>query len=441
MKQFVVILFAVVLVTVVGLDRTFGSGFQLPEQGIAAMGQGNAFVGQADDPSAVYYNPAGILQLEGTQATLGSTLIHPSITFTNQNTSLSTIGPTGPPGRETDEKDMFFLLPHLYVTHRLTDKLGFGFGAFIPFGLTTEWPSDWEGRFISYRAVLNSYYFNPVVAFEPEPGLMLSAGIQVVYSTVELRRKTDLTPLGIPAGFEGNLEVKNVDGSGVGYNLGALVPLSEKNKLGLTFRSPVKIHYKGDADFSVPSGFGIEPLFPDGGVTTDITMPAIFEVGLTNQSFSKLTLSADLQWVGWSSFKSLNLDFENNTAAVTDSSFPKNWNDVINFRLGAEYELSPSLALRMGYVWDPTPVPPETLDTLLPDNNRHNVSIGLGYKSGPITVDLAYMAIIFPARNVNNCLNTVTGDCTTGPPFGQYTQVGKYESFAHIGGLSFSYHF
>ncbi len=440
-------LFAIVFVIVIGSDRAFAAGFQLPEQGIAAMGQGNAFVGQADDPSAVYYNPAGILQLKGTQVTLGSTLIHPSITFTNQSTSLSapsTLGSNlcnGAPctGKETDEKDMLFILPHFYLTHRLTDKLGFGFGAFIPFGLTTEWPSDWEGRFISYRAAVNSYYFNPVVAFEPQPGFMLSAGIQVVYSTAELRRKLDLTPLGIPAGNEGNLEIKDADGTGVGYNLGMLIPLTEKNKLGVTFRSPVKIHYEGEADFSVPPGFGIEPLFPDGGVSTDITMPAIFEVGLTNQSFSKWKLSFDLQWVGWSSFKSLSLDFENNTSilgipVVADTSVPKNWNDVINFRFGAEYELSPALALRMGYVWDPTPVPPETLDTLLPDNNRHDVSIGLGYKSGPITVDLAYMAIIFPARNVNNPLPVDSVGTT-------YNQVGKYESFAHIAGLSFSYHF
>ncbi|MCI0528658.1 MAG: outer membrane protein transport protein, partial [Nitrospira sp.] len=390
--QQIVVLFALVFSILIGSDRVFAAGFQLPEQGIAAMGQGDAFVGQADDPSAVYYNPAGILQLEGTQATLGATLIHPSTTFTNQSTSLSTIGPTGPSGRETDEKEMYFLLPHLYVTHRLTDKLGFGFGTFIPFGLTTEWPSNWEGRFISYRAAINSYYFNPVVAFQPEPGLMLSAGIQLVHSTAEVRRKIDLTPLivlgCVPCvGAEGDLDLKDADGDGWGYNLGALVPLSEKNKLGVTFRSPVRIHYKGDADFTIPGAIPapFAALFPDGEVSTDITMPGIFEVGLTNQSFSKWTLSFDLQWVGWSSFKTLSLDFANDPGGILDNSVPKNWNDVINFRLGAEYELSSALALRMGYVWDPTPVPPETLDTLLPDNNRHDVSIGLGYKSGPIS--------------------------------------------------------
>jgi long-chain fatty acid transport protein len=163
-------------------------------------------------------------------------------------------------------------------------------------------------------------------------------------------------------------------------------------------------------------------------------MPGIFEVGLTNQALSNLTLSFDLQWVGWSSFRSLSLDFENDPGGILDSSVPKNWNDVINFRLGAEYELSEALALRMGYVWDPTPVPPETLDTLLPDSNRHDVSIGLGYKSGSISVDLAYMAIILPARNVSNTLPVDSVGTT-------YTQVGKYESLAHIGGLSLSYHF
>ncbi len=353
----------------------YGAGFQLPEQGIAAMGQANAFVAQADDPSAVYYNPAGILQLEGTQTTLGTTLISTSMKFTNTSTSLtapSTLGTLGFSGKETDAEDLLFVLPHLYVTHRVNDRWGLGLGLFSPFGLATEWPQDWEGRFVSYQIELGTMYVNPVVAFSPSPGLTFSAGLQYVYSTVELKRRLDLSPLG-PLG-EGNLAIEDGSGDGWGYNFALLVKLNEQNTLGAAFRSQVNVDYEGDAKFSVPPI--VAALFPDGPVRTDVAMPSIFEIGLANRSISDLTLSFDLQWVGWSSISHLSLDFENNTAAVTDTADPRNWNDTLRILAGAEYALTPNWDVRLGYVWDPTPVPPETLDTLLPDNNRHDVSVG-----------------------------------------------------------------
>jgi long-chain fatty acid transport protein len=203
---------------------------------------------------------------------------------------------------------------------------------------------------------------------------------------------------------------------------------------GFSYRSAVDIEYKGDANFTVPSGFGIEPFFPDGDAETEITMPAILEVGWTNRSVQDLTVSLDLQWIGWSSFDELNIDFENNTPAVGDSNNPRDWKNTLAIRLGAEYQTrQPGVTLRAGYAYDPTPVPDKTVDTLLPDSDRHDVSVGLGYKSGPFSLDLAYMAILFVDRDVDNSLPLNAAQ--------SYNQKGTYEGFAHIIAIGLNYSF
>src|SRR5713101_2163795 len=50
----------------------FGVGSRIPNQDPEAIARGNAFVATADNPSAMYYNPAGISQLEGQNVQVGS---------------------------------------------------------------------------------------------------------------------------------------------------------------------------------------------------------------------------------------------------------------------------------------------------------------------------------------------------------------------------------
>lgn len=52
-------------------------------QGAAAAGQGNAFSAQADDASAIHYNPAGMTQLSGIQMLFNTHLVGGSVKFTS----------------------------------------------------------------------------------------------------------------------------------------------------------------------------------------------------------------------------------------------------------------------------------------------------------------------------------------------------------------------
>ena len=61
--------------------NSFGIGFYNPDQAARAQGLADAFVAQADDPSALFYNPAGIVQLPGTQILGGGHLVWPKIEY------------------------------------------------------------------------------------------------------------------------------------------------------------------------------------------------------------------------------------------------------------------------------------------------------------------------------------------------------------------------
>ncbi|HET8759788.1 MAG TPA: outer membrane protein transport protein, partial [Nitrospiria bacterium] len=57
--------------------RLLAAGFSVTAQGAAASGKSGAFTAQADDPSALYYNPAGITQLKTTELLVGTSIIVP----------------------------------------------------------------------------------------------------------------------------------------------------------------------------------------------------------------------------------------------------------------------------------------------------------------------------------------------------------------------------
>lgn len=118
-----------VALSIIGITTSlaYSNGFQINEQGAKALGMGGAFVAQADDPSAVYFNPAGITQLEKFQFSIGISPITPSATFKSDQT-----------GKDTDAKKQTFYIPNFYATLKMTDSLSFGLGAFSNFGLATE---------------------------------------------------------------------------------------------------------------------------------------------------------------------------------------------------------------------------------------------------------------------------------------------------------------
>lgn len=380
----------------------FGAGFKLDVHSSRATGMGGAVTSFFDDPSAIYFNPAGIAGRKGFAAELGVTLIVPMLSFTNAETGVQTSGPlkVSPP-------------PHGYLTFGITEDLAIGVGVFSPYGASGSWPADWEGRFKAISSSLQMFDINPTIAYRIHPRLKLGAGFNAVRGTVLIERGLNFIDT------EGSVALGGGTW-GFGWNIGAQVEIVE-NRLffGATYRSPVTMKFEGRAHFeNVPVEFGGR--LKDQTINAQVILPTQANFGLMVQPMDNLRISLDGDYVEWSSFTDLTINFENPDLTVP---LRKSWVDQVSVHLGGELNVTKSVAVRLGFVYDPTPSPRSTLTPDLPDSNRIKVTAGVGWQhQSGFGVDLGYQFVI------------LTGSESFAPGF-----EGRYSGTAQVVGLTLSY--
>jgi len=222
---------------------------------------------------------------------------------------------------------------------------------------------------------------------------------------------------------DGKMKLEGI-GGGWGYNFGILFIPHEKISIGLAYRSRIKITHEGKIKLKniAPD---LQPLFGGSSFETDAETPAefpeIISFGIAYRLTRDWTLSFDLEWFGWSSFKESELEIEDEIpeANLTSGSAPLDWKDAWTVKAGAEYQINERLSLRAGYAYVQTQVPEHTLDAYTPDSNQHNFSLGLGYRINTLILDFFYMAGFFEDRVADNAILS-----------------GTYENFVHYAGFS-----
>ncbi|MBW7888903.1 MAG: outer membrane protein transport protein [Bacteroidetes bacterium] len=386
-------------------------GFQLNEHGARAMAQGGAWAARAYDASAIYFNPAGLAFQNGTQLYLGSTIIVPSMTF---------FGPL-PSVKETKMVDQIFPPINLYGTYAVTEDLHVGLGVNNPFGLGTEWPDNWVGNQLSVKVDLQSFFITPTVAYKINDQLSVGAGFNVVTGSVTLSRYF------IP----GVKVALDLSATGYGFNLGAQYKVSDDLSLGASYRSSVKLDATGTAKFT-PS---IPGSTPDGDAAASIELPSTAFLGVAYKVMDNLEVEADYQYVGWSSYKTLIIEFKKDPSK--NSVNPKDYQNTYILRIGGEYTMD-QFQFRAGYIYDHTPVETKHVDPLLPDANRNGINIGLGYKiTNNLNIDFSYMYLKFNQRTVTGTDFDNNGN--PGQTYGDFD--GTYQASANLFGLNIGYSF
>lgn len=396
-------------------------GFSVYEQGTCAMATGGATVAQpCGDASSIFFNPAGLLDTEGITLSAGATLIAAQGSFTSDYTHT-----------ETDLQNDPIPAPHLYGTWRASPELAVGLGVFVPYGLETQWPANWDGAFEGYDNGVESIYIQPTVAYQVTDRIRVGGGPILGIGSVTLNQRLDasqqqvqgsdtetpdddvyLADLGVP--FHTAFADASLEGNGaIGYggHIGVTVEASDRLRFGARFMTPVTFTYDGEAtfeqvdtglqlpdnnpitgssrslDFVLESAFVNGPLV-DQSVETELTMPAQLVAGLAVDITDRLLVKADYQWTGWSSFDTIPLDFEED---ALDQNRREGYDNTHAARIGASYALTDALTLRGGYLYNQAAAPDRTVTPLLPEADRNHITAGLGWRATEaVEVNVAY---------------------------------------------------
>src|SRR5258706_779381 len=276
----------------------WAGGYYIPHQTARGVGLSNALTGGVDDPSAVYYNPAALGEVEGNQLLLSGSYI-------NVVSSVESGGErAGNSGRHN-------LTGSLFGNYHVpgTD-LNLGLGIYSPFGLATSYSADFT-RFAAHDSQLKTYYLTPALSWDPSPYFSVGGGASYIHASALLSRSLCFDPVfGCtgPTFFprEEKIRLKDTDNT-YGFNVGALLKPIEKIKIGFSYRGQADLHFD-NARARLKGDFG--PLNTRADVRP-IPLPWILNVGL----FYQITPASGAELVyerqGWSKFKDITVKFPN----------------------------------------------------------------------------------------------------------------------------------
>jgi long-chain fatty acid transport protein len=408
---------------------SFGAGFALFEHGTRAVALGGAFGATADDPTALYFNPAGIA-FQGAGYAVGVYFITESSTFDGAN-------PYPGEGYSVDMKKQIFYPVHLYYTSEITNDLHWGIGVYNPFGLGTWWPDDYAGKYITKRVDLKVFNINPNLSYKFSDAFAVAVGVDYFYSNLSLTRSISsqaVNPYTQQVAEIGQVHLYTDFQGGWGWNAAFLAKLGGGVSLGASYRSNVTINYKGNASFiQFPTGYAdfdaiVASQIPFGqqpSAETSIEYPTEARLALAWHG-QKWGVEADYVKMGWSSFKELPITLPD--YPQLSSVREENYEDSATYRLGIEYKHSDKIWWQLGGVYDKTPVPTASVSPLLPDADRKGVSLGASVAlSAKTRLDISYFYLKFSDRSTEG-----------GDPDGYN---GAYQTSANLFGFTLVHRF
>jgi len=435
--------------------------FRIFDQSASGTAQGGAFAAQADDASAIYYNPAGMTQLNGVQTSFGALFAGGHTTYTS-------------PAGQTVKGDFAgsFAIPppiNLYVSANLKDvgftalgNLSAGLGIVSPFGILYRYPDDGPFATAVTRQSLPLIDIKPTLAYKLNDQLAFGIGADIYTFASFWGSGQSVTKFNSsggpglpPAGTR--MEV-NGGGTAAGFNLSLLYtpfrnaegkPLAN---VAVMYRTQATLHLNGN-------------LLANGGLVADasttLVLPQVLTGGIAiwpvRNPDHEWKLELDVDMTGWKSVRNTDVHLSNGTTIP----FAQNWRNSYTTMIGTEYKwlAFPRLpawevALRGGYWHSQTPIPDSSFLPTVPDADQHAVSVGLGllckkkgrflglvecgtpeggiFRPSAIGVDFAYQAIFYETRTVSGNQNPVAIPGVVN---------GTYQSTLHVGMINLRVNF
>jgi long-chain fatty acid transport protein len=380
------------------------NGFLIYDLSGKALGQASAVSADASEPAAIWFNPAALSYLKGVNVSAGAVIVSARSHFKAADT-----------GAETSSERGNFVLPTLFASAAVSERVAVGMGVYSAFGIGVSWPREWVGRESAISASLRTLTFNPTVALKLSPQWSLGAGFDALRSTVDFQN-------GLPPIVGG--DVRLVGGTwGFGFNAAALYrAIPDRLHFALTYRSRVKLKFDGNADFS-PANRDFERTLADQPGKAGITLPDIITAGVMAKVHPAVTLGFDVNTVLWSTYERINIDFSN----APDRALNPKGRDSFTVRAGADFLTpEPGFHVRAGVIFDRGAIPSKGLGPALPESDRIDVTMGLGYEHAFWKADVGYMLVMFLPTKATS---------------GVESPEGTYRTTAQLLGLTLGVHF
>ena len=401
----------------------YADGYRNPPPTAEGIGKSGANMVFVDDASAISYNPANLAFQDKASIVVDITLARAENTFDSSSPSAG--------ADKAVSDDPWQALPNLFFSMPIGDS-GFtaGLGISTPFGQSIKYnkadlfdPSYFlptpatPGQPI-YEAEIGLVNFNPTIAFSVGDNIAIGVGADIYYSTLSFKQQYPFSLIGPP---DQEAEA-DADGYGFGGNAAITWKMTDRQNLALSYRSEVKVEYEGDLK-ATPSAVAVPPQLVNSSFSMDIKYPTIIGAGYGVSLTDTIRVEANLEWLEWSVNDTQVADL----GANGTMSAPQDWDNTFTAGVGGDWRFADGWVARAGYAFIESPIPDETIAPILPDADRHVLSLGLGYTVKGHTLDLAYAFSIYEDRN------------NTGNPTAPYQ--GSYDIDSNLVGLTYSYSF
>jgi len=361
-----------------------GAGFRMVDQDAAATGRGQAFTATADNPSAIYYNPAAITRLKGVQLRGG-------VYGVGLRAGVKMDGATN------ENLHEFVPAPQVYATWTPEHgPVSFGLGVYSPYGLATKFRDRTPFRTTAKDAQIRTVTVNPVVAVQVTRQLSLGVGATINRTDAELTRGI------VQPGDE-----FKVQGAGMayGFNAGLLWQPTEQHSLGVRYHSGTEPTLSGHTsvktkDLAVPTPLGVLSIpgfSTEEDMHTDLHLPQFVTVGYSFRPTPEWNIEVDADWTDWNSLNDLTI-YRGKAETVR---VPLHWRSNWFYSAGVTRSWSSGWRASVGYIYAEKMVSAETFTAALPDNDRHVFTAGLGYHGERWTLDVAYEYSHQPSRRID----------------------------------------
>jgi long-chain fatty acid transport protein len=377
--------------------------------GARAIALGGAMTSSARGFAASYYNPAGIAREQPLSLEIGYAFTEPVLRINDRDLNV-------------DQSRGFqggITIPGEIFEHDVAVSLALH----LPDGLISRVRTlpQQRPRFVLYDNRPQRLVVSTSAAVEIVDNLYFGTGLTYIAGT---KGTLDVTGKVSASNSERTelFSAVEVEFSSVRYpTFGLMYEPTEGLRFGVTYRHEFVLELDLDVAVRGDIVIGEEDLIAveDGAFilesfNTDLFSPRQLAFGASYEN--ELFFAAiDLSWHDWSRFPPPvsaialtldlgNLDFD---VPLPDPPLPPEFHDIWVLRLGAEWRAAESLAVRLGYVYQPSPAPAQPGLTNYVDSAKHEVSVGAGLKLGllpeifprPLIFDFAVSSISLVSRD------------------------------------------